>query len=277
MKNWFLIVDPESHRGSLNMAVDEYLFTKLSGEPGTYLRFYSWKHPTASVGYSQRVNRVVDIEFCRKNGLDVVRRLTGGKLVLHHREITYSLSSSDTDTFSTTVGESYRLISLGLIRGLERMGLSPVLADAPPAEYSRGILPCFAHPARNEVEVAGKKIIGSAQKRVGDRFLQHGSIPIQNDETLLQSVSALPPSENVLRIISLSEALGRMVSFDWAVNHFVEGMADFFQASFQKLDFSPDEWEKIKGIEMSRYANPDWTFRNGGDTILMTEKADENE
>jgi lipoate-protein ligase A len=259
------------------MAVDEYLFTKLTGEPGTYLRFYTWKHPTASVGYSQNVNRVADIEFCRKNGVDVVRRLTGGKLVLHHREITYSLCSSDTDTFSKTVGESYRLISLGLMKGLERMGLNPVLADAPPQDYSRGILPCFAHPARNEVEVAGKKIIGSAQKRVGERFLQQGSIPVENDETLLQSVSALPPAENVLRIVSLTEALGRTVSFDWAVNYFVEGLSEFFQVSFQKLGFSAEEMEKIKGIEAARYANPDWTFRNGDDTILMTNKAEENE
>ncbi|MGZ5440005.1 MAG: lipoate--protein ligase family protein, partial [Candidatus Aminicenantales bacterium] len=82
MKTWELIVEPEPLPGSWNMAVDEHLF-RLAGESHrTYLRFYRWERPTASLGYSQDASRVVDVEFCRSHGIDIVRRMTGGKLVL---------------------------------------------------------------------------------------------------------------------------------------------------------------------------------------------------
>ncbi|MQY57067.1 hypothetical protein GH140_02605, partial [bacterium] len=135
---WKLILDKKPLPGSLNMAVDEFLFRSLSDEPQTYLRFYGWERPTASLGYSQYVRKVVDIEYCQKNGIDVVRRMTGGKLVLHHKEVTYSLCSSDCETFTSTLADSYRLISEALIRGFEKMGLSPCLADAPPDSYVKG-------------------------------------------------------------------------------------------------------------------------------------------
>ena len=161
MLSWDMYIQEKAKPGSWNMAVDDYLFRSLEDFPRTVLSFYQWIRPTASLGYSQKVKDVADLDFCRDHGVDVVRRITGGKLVLHFNEVTYSLCSSDTDLFSSTLAESYRRISEALVRGLERMGLRPTLADAPPQEYSRGNLPCFSYPARNEVEVQGKKIIGS--------------------------------------------------------------------------------------------------------------------
>jgi lipoyl(octanoyl) transferase len=95
MKTWSLIVEPKPLPGSRNMAVDEHLFRLAMAEPRTFLRFYQWQRPTASLGYSQDPDKVVDLDFCRRNGVDVVRRMTGGKLVLHHREVTYAVASSD--------------------------------------------------------------------------------------------------------------------------------------------------------------------------------------
>jgi len=166
-QNWFLIIDKSPLPGSLNMAVDDYLFRNLDENPQTFVRFYRWERPTVSLGYSQRIHRVADIDFCQQNGIDIVRRMTGGKLVLHHKEVTYSICSSDSQTFPPTVGESYKLVSEALMRGLEKMGLKAYLADSPPDFYARGNLPCFSYPARNEIELMGKKIIGSAQKRIG--------------------------------------------------------------------------------------------------------------
>ena len=158
-------------------------------EPATFLRFYRWERPTASLGYGQDAARAADLDFCRANGIDVVRRMTGGKVVLHHRELTYSLASSDTETFTATLRESYQLISLALVKGLELMGLSARLAPASPPAYVRGTMPCFAFPARDEIEIGGRKIVGSAQKRTGASFIQHGSVPLEKDEALLKAVA----------------------------------------------------------------------------------------
>lgn len=261
VKDWEFILDKDLLRGSLNMAIDDFLFQSLGEEPQTYLRFYRWEKPTVSLGYTQNIEKVVDVEYCQKQGIDIVRRMTGGKLVLHHKEVTYSLCSSDSETFTSTLSESYRLISQALMRGLEKMGLKPFLADAPPQSYVRGNLPCFSYPARDEIEVDGKKIVGSAQKRVGSTFIQHGSIPLEEDEDLLKSVSLLEEKENNTRMISLSHATSRKVSFDWAVNHLASGISEYFNISLKPKVFSMKEKEVILRIQRERYDNPEWTYR----------------
>lgn len=260
LKSWSLLIDPSPRSGPANMAVDEYLFRSLTRETRTMVRFYSWERPTASLGYSQVAAKVLDLDYCRQNGIDIVRRITGGKLVLHWREITYSAASSDTETFSATLAESYRRISLGLIRGLEKMGLRVRLAGPPPSSYRKGNMPCFAYPARDEIEIDGRKIVGSAQKRVGGRFLQHGSIPLQDDGGLLSRISLVRDEHSDLRRISVSEALGKDVGWDWAVGYLVEGMAEHFSVQFEPLTLGVAEQETIRLIQELRYEDAAWTM-----------------
>ncbi|MFC2156755.1 biotin/lipoate A/B protein ligase family protein [Acidobacteriota bacterium] len=256
---WNLIIDEVPQKGSWNMAVDEFLLESISESLQTNLRFYLWERPTVSLGYSQVVDKVVDVSYCKKNGIDIVRRMTGGKLVLHNQEVTYSVCSSDTGTFTDSLADSYRLISKGLIRGLELMGLKPYLADSPPMEYVRGVLPCFSHPAYNEVEIDGKKIVGSAQKRFGSQFLQHGSIPIGDDKLMLSAVSHMKGDLENIRIISLSQALGREVSFTWIVEKLKKGLAEQFKVSFMRRVFRPEEIQSIRKIQIEKYERLDWT------------------
>jgi lipoate-protein ligase A len=257
---WILILDKKPLAGSLNMAVDDFLFQSLNSEPQTYLRFYGWKRPTVSLGYSQDIRKVVDVEYCQKNGIDIVRRMTGGKLVLHHKEVTYSLCSSDKETFTSTLADSYRLISQALMRGFEKMGVKSYLADAPPNSYVRGNLPCFSYPARNEIEVEGKKIVGSAQKRAGSKFIQHGSIPLEDEEGFLGPVSFLKKEDSKGRMISLSQALGKKVSFDWAVERLTLGISEFFKINLEPKIFDAEEKKLILKIQKERYTNKDWTY-----------------
>ncbi len=263
MKEWRLIIDKTPLPGALNMAVDEFLFRSLRDEPRTFLRFYQWAKPTASLGYSQAVEKVLDLDYCRRNGIDVVRRITGGKLVLHHREITYSVVSSDTEVFSSTVAESYRLISNALLCGLEKMGLQAKLAGPPPASYGRGNMPCFSYPARDEIEIDGRKIVGSAQKRVGRRFLQHGSIPLETNEQILKRISRADGANSEIGIASLSEALGRPVDFEWAVDRLREGIAAYFQVRLRTKVFAPEEVAAILELQKIRYENEAWTLGKG--------------
>jgi len=260
MTSWQLLIEPRPLPGSRNMAVDEHLFRSLDDRPRTYLRFYQWERPTASLGYTQKVAKVVDLEFCRKNGIDVVRRITGGKLVLHHREITYSVVSSDTETFTGTLAGSYKLISRALMRGLELMGLAPTSAGKAPPFYAKSDLPCFSHPAQDEIELEGKKIIGSAQKRMGTGFLQHGSLPLDHDERLLKSVSLLWEDAAEIRMTSLSEALGRPVEFGWAAERLVAGFREFFHVDPGPLALTAEDEESIAAIERTKYGDDRWTL-----------------
>lgn len=260
MKPWHLLLDPAPRPGAANMAVDEFLFRGLTTEPGTTVRFYSWTRPTASLGYSQSVDKVLNLDFCRQNGIDIVRRLTGGKLVLHWREITYSIVSSEVGTFSATVSESYRLISEALIRGLAKMGLSARLAGPPPSSYTRGNMPCFAYPSRDEIEIDGRKIIGSAQKRIAGRFLQHGSIPLQDDAGFLQRISLAGDKVSGLRRATIREALGHDFSRDWAVDCLVKGMAEHFGVEFIPLILGAAEEHAVRLIQERRYEDEGWTL-----------------
>jgi len=261
MKNWKLIIDKIPLKGSLNMAIDEYLFQSLDENPQTLMRFYQWEKPTVSLGYSQKISNVLNHRYCRDQGIDVVRRITGGKLVLHHDEITYSLCSSDSQTFTSSLQSSYRLISQALIRGLEKMGLKPSLAKATPSRYTKGNLPCFSYPALDEIEIAGKKIVGSAQKRVDRRFIQHGSIPLDEDNELLQAVSFSDKKEVPLHFISLSQALGLPVSFEWAVERLKAGISEYFGIDFEPRSLNAREWEIVLKIQKERYENENWTLR----------------
>jgi lipoate-protein ligase A len=258
-----LIVEPEPLPGSWNMAVDEHIFRLAGDSPRTFLRFYRWERPTASLGYSQEASRVVDVEFCGTHGVDIVRRMTGGKLVLHDREVTYSVASADTAVFTDTLRESYRLISQALLAGLARMGISARPAESSPPSYIRGTMPCFAFPARDEIEIGGRKIIGSAQKRTGPLFLQHGSIPLEKDEALLAAVSRPGETAESLGMTSISEALGRRVDFDAAVGPLVQGFADHFGVAFERYALTPADREAVRFLQASKYAADSWTFRKG--------------
>ena len=265
MKTWKLLVEPEPRPGPWNMAVDEVLFRRVEAAPATCLRFYRWDRPTASLGYSQTAARVVDADFCRRHGVGIVRRITGGKLVLHDREVTYAVASSDAATFTETLRDSYRLISRALVRGLAMMGLESRMAEASPQAYVRGTLPCFALAARDEIEIAGRKIIGSAQKRTGAAFLQHGSIPLEKDEALLAAVTApaaaAAPPQGSGGMTSLAEALGRPVEFDWAVEHLCRGFEETFGVSLEPFALGPDDLREAAALRDSRYAADAWTFR----------------
>jgi len=261
MSDWFLLSESEPLPGSWNMAVDEYLFEQARQKQVTYVRFYTWLRPTASLGCSQEVSRVVALDECQRRGVDVVRRMTGGKMVLHHLEVTYSVSSGESDIFTSTLEGSYRLISSALIKGLELMGLEPVLASSTSRLYARSDLPCFAYPARNEIEIKGKKIIGSAQKRSGNCFIQHGSIPLVSELELLLAISTgLPPARRDY-LTSITDELGRNISYEEAVGYFIEGFRFYFKRDFEPLILTTADLDRIKVLESAKYANPDWTLR----------------
>lgn len=175
---WRLLEDGAGD-GPFNMAVDEALLAaaQSGGEPT--LRLYRWRGPWLSLGYAQPLDPE-RAEACRAAGVGLVRRVTGGSAVLHGLDLTYAVAAPE-DALPPGLEGSYALVSRALRGALARLG---VAADAAPLpQRLRGPVPfdCFARLGRDEIEVGGRKLVGSAQRRAGGAVLQHGSIRLAPD------------------------------------------------------------------------------------------------
>jgi lipoate-protein ligase A len=171
------LIDDRAARGAWNMAVDEALLEGLcAGISVPTLRFYEWEPAALSLGYSQDPG-VVDFAECERLGIDVVRRLTGGRAVLHAAELTYALTMP---IGGESVAESYcrisKAIAAALARALSSGGVEVSLA--PGGRPQSRAADCFAVATQADLLADGKKIVGSAQVRRRGHLLQHGSIKI---------------------------------------------------------------------------------------------------
>ncbi len=190
MSLWYLIDESKPCSAAENMARDEYLFTLCHQKPCGFFRLYQWTLPSFSLGVSQAVDKAIDLLELERSSCQWVRRITGGKTVLHHRELTYAVVSSESLFFEDNdLLQSYRLISTALVNGFQKLGIDAYLSKGSPAILSKSNNPCFSFPTPNELEVGGKKIVGSAQKRDNQALLQHGSIPIQMDYELYARIA----------------------------------------------------------------------------------------
>src|SRR5436190_17544775 len=192
---WELIIDGAID-GRSNMAMDSALFDEVasSSGPRTILRFYQWSRPTLSLGRNQKIEKAVDTDYCASRGIDVVHRPTGGRAVLHDDELTYAVISNDSSYFGDTIYGNYKAVSEALCRGYNALGVPAVLAPDTKkvGGFANGAdLPCFMSPSRYELTVNGRKIVGSAQRRVRDTFLQHGSMPVTCDRKALAFATRL--------------------------------------------------------------------------------------
>jgi len=161
---------------AMNMAIDDVLLDAARHGAGPILRTYGWQPPAVSLGYAQRAEVAVDVDRCRALGIDIVRRTTGGRAVLHWNELTYSFHCADGEgPAAHSVQEASRFLGEWLADGLRRFGVEARLERGQsPARGRRGA--CFASTARWELTCGGRKLVGSAQRRTRTAILQHGSI-----------------------------------------------------------------------------------------------------
>ena len=235
---WELIIDGAID-GKSNMAIDSALFEEVassSSTPRTIVRFYQWGRPTLSLGRNQKVDKAVDADYCAAHGIDVVHRPTGGRAVLHDDELTYAVISNDSSCFGDTIYGNYKAVSEALCRGYNAMGVAAVLA--PDTKKVSGLgngadLPCFMSPSRYELMVEGRKIVGSAQRRVRDTFLQHGSMPITCDRKALAFATRLEDSSLLDReMAGLAEFMAERPSIEQLTGTFIRAFQERFSIEF---------------------------------------------
>jgi len=239
-RNW-ICVDTGEHDGRFNMEFDIRLVNEFDLDDTPILRFYSWKPYCISLGKNQSYSDV-NTALAARDGIEVVKRPTGGKAVLHGEELTYSVVMN---TSGLKVRESYNLISKALAEGLGiicgDLELSQSSADFRKLFHDPSTIPCFATSAVYEVEWHGKKIVGSAQHRFGDVLLQHGSILVGNFHK--QIVKYLNVDDEVRRKASadldshtavLEEILGRKIDPAEIKDSIKIGFEKVFGANFSE-------------------------------------------
>lgn len=227
----------------------------LTGE--WVLRVYSWLSPTISLGRSQVAKGQYDLTAIESRHIGVVRRLTGGRAILHDREITYSVTAPAHTAGS--LAESYDRINALLMTGLEAIGVRASVSSGLGRAPRPGISPCFDEPVAGELTVDGRKLAGSAQFRNGGAMLQHGSILVDDDQCLLSELTRGGRTPRVAPA-TLSETLGRAPEYSEvadALAHAVRKLEDP-----QAAALVADEALRARAsVLVVRYLDDDWTWR----------------
>ena len=241
------------------------------GEALPTLRLYSWNPACLSLGHAQSF-KDVDVARLRSNGWDVVRRLTGGRAILHTDELTYSVTGgADDPVLSGGVLESYNRLAQALMFAAHEIGL-PVEMKEERVEHASGAINpvCFEVPSTYEITVNEKKLIGSAQARKKDGVLQHGSLPLSGDLTRICQALVFADEaarENaaqrlLARATTVESILGMKINWETAAKSFVHGFEAQLGIQFERGELSASESARAEELVEEKYANPVWTERS---------------
>jgi len=239
---WRLIVDDGPADGAWNMALDRAIQLSCdSGKSPPTLRLYRWARPTVTLGRFQKP-ATVDWDYCASHGIDVVRRFTGGRGVLHDDELTYSIVCGTREGIPRGVAASYRVLCGGLADAYRLLGVDAALTAT--ARGDRNSAACYLHATSSDLSIGAQKLSGSAQVWSGETVLQHGSFTISRDVAVESRVFMLDDDAAALlasRTATLSELVEPVPSIDCITNAVVQGVSGTLQASFAVGEPSLDE------------------------------------
>ena len=273
-EKWRLLLSPALSTGPANMALDESMAVSVAqGQKPPTLRIYGWNSRTISIGRFQSASDIA-WEAAQEQGVEVVRRPTGGRALLHAEEVTYAVAlPQDHSLAAEGVLETYRRISQGLVAALEHLGLGADPLVASRRLPGRNSAACFEIPSAYEVTVKGRKLIGSAQCSREGYVLQHGSIPIEGNQSEL--VSFLEVEEDAreqLRVelhrksttlaFQAKTTLGKQRPFSRkeVVEALVAGFQWGLKVDLEEATTDPHELECASALIRRKYANDTWTL-----------------
>ncbi len=245
-------LDSGPQPGALNMATDEAMLEAyLRGDAPPTLRIYAWRPPAISLGRFQHAETSIDLEECRRSAVDVVRRPTGGRAILHTGdEVTFSIVISEARLGTRGVMDSYRSLATGIVAGLKRLG-----AEARLVERSATVTPagpqdpaCFAVKARCDLVVGSSKLVGSAQVHRNGVILQQNSLPLQipleSWSRMFRRRAAAPAA------VGLWDAVGTAVTHQQAADGLRAGIEDTFGVRLIEDELSPAERDRAAQIAL---------------------------
>ncbi len=237
---------------SQNMAKDDYILAHAASRGVPVLRLYQWDRLTLSVGRGQKVSRSIDEAACDREGIPLVRRITGGRAVLHGSDLTYSVAApTSLPFFQGGILTIYRNISQVFVSFFHRLGYDPQVKTY--SGHERAVLSspiCFSTPSAFEIMIEGKKLVGSAQRLMPNAFLQHGSIPLSPQSALLARLFLNADEDEVSAQMTDLESLGLMGSHSLGELRgiLVECFADVLEAEFDEVPWEPEDEAGVKAL-----------------------------
>ncbi len=258
-------LDSGAADGTTNMATDSALMAHARRTGLATFRVYAWDRPTLSLGRHERARDRFDPARITARGIGIVRRPTGGRALLHHREVTYSVIAP---VGPLSLGESYAVINTLLLQALAGLGVAATVVTAARRPLRPEGAACFAEPGACELAVGGAKLVGSAQLREEGALLQHGSILLADDQRTIDALrsgdaAALPVTASAA---TLGAILGREVGYG-EVRDALAGA--FGRATGAQLDSAIADQTATESASLRAdiarltiaFAAPSWTWR----------------
>lgn len=239
------------------MAWDQALMSRARRTGEAVLRVYAWNAPTLSLGRNQTARGAYDLDRAGELGVRFVRRPTGGRALLHHREVTYSVTAPD--AFDTSLRGAYARINALLLRALAALGVNARLAAVRSRTPSPGLAPCFDEPAAGEIVVNGRKLVGSAQWRCDGALLQHGSILLHDDQALIGRLLRARRDKPTPAAATLAAALGRAPDFATVADALVNALRTM-EPGAGALANDPDLRRDVE-VLTREFSSEEWTWR----------------
>lgn len=253
-------VDPLARTGAANMAWDQTLLDLAEAEGRFVVRLYRWEPFCLSFGRNEPALRRYDRSRIEAMGLDVVRRPTGGRAVWHARELTYAVAAPGAEL--GTLAEAYRAIHEVLARAVASLGAAASLAAAPVRAAPVDAGACFASPAGGELLVDGGKVVGSAQVRQGTALLQHGSMLLEDDQSLVASLTVGRTPGGIGA--PLAGLLGRTIGFAEAAAAVAAAMRDAWPGDWNETSAAMPAHLADTAALAARVAHHERRFRDVG-------------
>ncbi|MBC7842971.1 MAG: hypothetical protein H7099_11690 [Gemmatimonadaceae bacterium] len=238
------------------MALDEAMLLAAADTGETIVRLYQWERPSVSFGRNQRCEGVYSLERCEALDVPAVRRLTGGRALVHAREVTYAVAAPA--AVAPTLRGGYEAINDVLLDALRALGVAAERAMPTDRMATPGRAPCFEAPAAGELVVEGRKIVGSAQHRGTRAFLQHGSILLADDQQMLNALALVPLPEMATPATLWS------VRPDVSANQLIDALTGAVRAAAGgDIVVTTDTHLVRHPVEAlaTRYRDPLWTWR----------------
>ncbi len=249
--------------GATNMAVDEA--TMIHADPGqVILRTYTWNPPCLSLGCFQKVSDANRVEL-NNHGFDLVRRATGGRAVLHDKELTYSIVIRNPHPMlSKTILESYYILCEGIVDMLKSLGLQAEIKRSD--DRSMSTPSCFTAPTFGDIEVNGKKIVGSAQMRTEQGLLQHGSIINSLDRLAIFSILTDNKSKaeklaglSRKKMTSIEEELKTPKEINILSNGLLNSFKKTLRITLKDYEPTDEFWHTVNELKDKKYGSVGWT------------------